>query len=273
MANEQEMIWNRRWNAALTLVLLWGSIQINSPRFCAAQEYRTQEVSANVSGGETQRETHIGREAAGGKTIGLDELPDPPDWISKLIQDADISLTFGGDPVTDPSRALRGSKRLGAETRFKLKFDYRAQTDWSIRNIRGQRQVVIRIRYRRANLIASHNIWFLKRPQTQGFWANPLVLHELDHVRISSDPRIEKLFLKRLKENSSVTRALSELSTAGGKVNESAVRQVVDDVAQKVFDETIELVQIRYQELDRLTDHGLEPVPTDSEVAQWLKTP
>ncbi len=94
--------------------------------------------------------------------------------------------------------------------------------------------------------------------QREGFWSAPLVLHEMDHVRISTDPIWVKRFRDQVRNIGLIKRSL-----APGEVrsNQSSMaRDVVDVEIKKIFDETIALMNIRYQELDRVTEHGIKPL-------------
>ena len=203
----------------------------------------------------------------------LTKLPKPPEWIEKLIKNAKVKFTTGGQAVTNSKSYRVGRRRLGAETRFSLKYDYRTRSNWTVQGSGQNKKLVITIDIDRANLIGTHEVWFRKTPDLDGFWDNPLVLHELDHVRISNDPRIEKQFQTKLRQNTKITKPFSDFTSDGRRVNESLVRQTIDLMLKEIFDETVELVQIRYKELDRQTDHGLRPVPKDSEVEKWLSKP
>lgn len=64
-------------------------------------------------------------------------------------------------------------------------------------------------------------------------------------MRISSDPRHEGLFKKLLAEN-------------------SGTKQSANEQAKNAFEKVNSLVDIRYRELDRLTDHGTLDLPKGS---------
>ncbi len=92
------------------------------------------------------------------------------------------------------------------------------------------------------------------------------MLHELDHLRISSDPRIKNRFEQRLREESVLVRAINN----GDVVNQNLVSQLVKEHVVEIFQEYSDLIAIRYKELDRITNHGQRPVPADSEIAKLL---
>jgi hypothetical protein len=112
----------------------------------------------------------------------------------------------------------------------------------------------------------THDVWFREQPSTQDFWDDRLVRHELDHVRISTNPRIEKIFTELVRGDGRLLETIDEET----KVTQSMVRSIVEKHVQSVFDDTIDLVQIRYQDLDAVTNHGLKPLPRDSEPMKWM---
>ena len=87
--------------------------------------------------------------------------------------------------------------------------------------------------------------------------------HELDHVRISMSSVVSNTFSKNLKESRILRRELS----GSEPVDKDSVQKYVEEV----FQEIVSLVSIRYKELDRVTDHGLDPIPQESKIRDWMK--
>ncbi|TWU55863.1 hypothetical protein Poly59_21660 [Rubripirellula reticaptiva] len=190
-------------------------------------------------------------------TILLSELPPPPVAIAELLKQADIRFCYGWQEKPS-SMTMPSGRRLDALTVYKMKYDFRTQNRLQRRGSR--QQMVTTIRLGRTGLTCGHVVWFRDLPNRETFWTNWLVLHELDHVRISSDPRHEKQFRKRLSENAVlVQQSGGSVSTFNGQSQQSAKGRV-----EAVFREITTLVDIRYKELDRLTDHGLRALPKDT---------
>ncbi len=188
--------------------------------------------------------------------------------LAKLIERGDV-VFFVGEHTPDAGNryfSIRPGAKVGGETYFQLGFDYRCRSRWRIQESDGRRLLTITVSYQQIKLTRSHEIWLRKRPESSGFWNSRLVLHEFDHVRLSSDPTIEKRFVEKLRQQATVTEEIGSRL----KVTDAYVQSVVDRHANEVFDETIELINIRYKELDRQTDHGLRPLPEDSSLAEWL---
>ncbi|MGB7324340.1 MAG: hypothetical protein WBD31_05675 [Rubripirellula sp.] len=192
--------------------------------------------------------------------IKVSSLPKPPEKIAAWIKQGNVSFESGTRP---PSRQSSGGPRITGETRYRLIYHFRSKSDWRVLGSK----IVIRVRFRDVRWQTSHVIWFENRPNTDGFWDNQLVRHEFDHVEISTDPRIEKLFRSRLRD----TTVIERLIQPGVRIRESDVDKIVEDAVREMFDEISELVEIRYKELDRLTKHGQLPLPPDEEIP-WRNT-
>lgn len=194
--------------------------------------------------------------------IRLDDLPPPPAEIADLIKAAGVTFTAGKRDDTD---ATSTGLKLAAKTRYQIEFNYRSRSRWKVG--REGRQVVIHLHFSHITWVPKHRVWFRRRPATETFWKDKLVLHELDHVRISSAPHWQANFAKALR----VQRVLFHSLAPGDAVNQGMIDRLIDQHAQQVFSGTSDLISIRYRELDRLTQHGLLPVPAESPIQAMLK--
>jgi len=192
--------------------------------------------------------------------IKLADLPQPPAEISALIELGRV--TFEAGPRDASQQPKNG---LAAETHYRIAYKYSSRSRWKV--AADNKKVVINVRFFAVQWKPTHTIWFRRQPSLSDFWSNELVLHEFDHVRISNDPRFQSRFEESLQKRSVLTRALR----AGDVVNRKLVDELVDEHVTEVFSDITELVSIRYKELDRVTDHGRRPVPTDSALNEFLK--
>lgn len=163
-------------------------------------------------------------------------------------------MESGQRDATSPNRA-----KLTGETHYRLIYNYSSRPRWRLdasgRNLR------IAIRYQSIKWHTTHRIWLQELPATDGFWSNKLLLHEFDHVTISSDPRLATAFKRRLNETSVLHRKVDTSQIVNRRYVDKLVKQHVEDVFQEISD----LVQVRYKELDRITDHGQRPLPKKEE--------
>lgn len=195
----------------------------------------------------------------GPQTIRLNELPEPPKSIKRWIDAGVLKFSFGG---RQPS-----NKGMMAETTYRMVHRYRSNPRWTVRQTTSNRICQIRLRFRSVQLKTTHEIWFLERPDSVSFWQNPLVLHELDHLRLSADPRLADRFQELVRQETVIERSVD----SGESVNAGWVQNQVDQYVQNQFAKVSDLASIRYRELDRLTAHGRRKIPEDSEIAKTLK--
>ena len=196
------------------------------------------------------------------QAIELADLPDPPAPIQAWIESGRVTFEQGEREV---SIQPVGGPRITAETRYRIVYSYNSRSRWKVE--KGTREIVITVRFARIEWKPVHTIWFRNPPAAADFWTNKLVLHEFDHVRISSDPRLAVRFKQLLNDRNILKRTLSDDDV----VNRDFVDQLVDRHVAEVFSEISDLIAIRYKELDRVTNHGLDLVPSDSPLNEWLR--
>ena len=245
------------------------------------------------------------------QSIALDDLPPPPAETKSLIEAADVSFRTGprpaakaqtGQPRQVASEVARGPK-FEAETTYTLSYRFNSHCRWHLSSksdTSGQRfrQLIIHVRYRDVELDSSHVVWFRKPPEHDEFWNSPLVRHEFDHVRLSSDPILAKRLKKKLRQSSVLRLRVADSPAASEQlmpeqpassandeadptaradetvrirdISDAYVREHVDRHVAEVFQQIVSLVEIRYRELDRVTRHGQSEVPENSVLSTWL---
>ncbi len=221
------------------------------------------EIASDAPAGSENRPTD-GNDSEITSSISLANLPKPPEKIEKLLQLGKVKFVSGYRKKD--SQTVAGAK-LSAATTYKLHYDYHSRTRWVVRNDRGGRKLRITVRYTNVEFHPSHEVWFRRQPQTDGYWKNKLVLHELDHVKISSDPALEGRFRELLRNNAVIEKNLAGNVT----VNDPYIDRLVDQHTEKLFQRISELIAIRYRELDRVTRHGLDPLPESSQLHKFLR--
>lgn len=195
------------------------------------------------------------------QAIELAELPTPSTSIESLIDRGRVTFHYG--PMDDP-RMLGDQKSMAAETHYRIEFRFNTRLRWSVR---GQ-QIFVRLQRLDLQWQPVHRVWFRQPPDAETFWSNRLVRHELDHVWISSDPALEKLYRDRAKA----------MEPFEGEIQPSeqpraAAQRIANTALKELFEEVSSLARIRYQELDRQTRHGLDAVPEDSPLREFLGRP
>ncbi len=201
--------------------------------------------------------------------IRLDTLPDAPPEIAKLIREGSVKLITGGEPLSDLG-TLPSGIRLAGETRFTFRYHYDSRATWqntprNSRDPEGESMMLLRVTFRAVKLNSSHIIWLRQPKSPDRFWDDPVVQHEFDHVRISSDPRIEDLFLKSAQSMKLMRVPSSQLRGSSGRIHSQSVQAFIESQMKSALTDASDYANIRYKELDRLTEHGMKPLPVDAE--------
>ncbi|MEM1070126.1 MAG: hypothetical protein AAGI63_14585 [Planctomycetota bacterium] len=200
----------------------------------------------------------LGQEA---EKIDLKTLPKSPPNVERWLKDWEVQFTTGKLP---PDHAAN-RRRLSGFTQYEVAYTYKCQPTWRFDRTSGN--IRIQVRFTQVSWQPKHTIWLRYPPEPNSFWDDKLVLHELDHVQLSGDTRMKKLFIEKLRAKRTITQSVR----GRGPVNQSMVDRIVKEHVASVFEEVSEMIDIRYKELDRVTSHGRLSIPKDSEVEGWLK--
>jgi len=172
--------------------------------------------------------------------------------MSELLNRGKVSFAFYD--------AKRERREYAGETRFDIQYRYRNLSRWQVMKEDGRRKLVIRSRFRQVELTWTHTISLPVAMASERLYEQPLVLHELDHVRVSTHPALAELFQKWLETEAEViTVQLAADQTPDSQWIQAQVKEATKPLFQRLMD----LVRVRYQELDRVTSHGLYAVPDD----------
>lgn len=220
------------------------------------------------------------------QALSLDDLPPPPAELAELIEAGRVTFVIGGrrpsetkedsSNIATTRRYDRGFGRRGrwgsqlsfdAETNFEVHLDYRSRCRWRVRWEKDERRVVVSIRFSNIKVEPTHVIWFKRPIAADEFWDSPLVRHEFDHVRLSVMVANQKSFADDLREHATIERPIE----GNAKIDRANVLPLVDVHVKERFAERLDLIEIRYQELDRQTRHGTRPLDRESELFPMLR--
>ena len=191
----------------------------------------------------------------------LSRLPEPSRELAKLLAAGPVSFEVG-------PRVNSGDPRIIGETRYEISYRYKSQAKWQlVRDEQGARVLLIDAGFSRVQWNPRHVIWLRDQPEADVFWSNAVLLHELDHLRISTDPRIAKRFAELLRQRKVIRHPLQPGEVAGRELTD----KLVERQARAVFDELTDLIAIRYRELDRETSHGRTSLPPNSKLYELLR--
>ncbi len=191
----------------------------------------------------------------------LSSLPEPPEELKKLLAAGPVTFEVG-------PRQTTGDPRIIGETRYEISYRYKSQAQWRLlRDDLGARVLVIDAGFSRVQWKPRHVIWLRHQPAAEEFWSNSVLLHEFDHLRISTDPHVARRFSELLRQRRVIRYKLQPGEVPGRVLTDS----LVEREARAVFDELTDLIAIRYRELDRETSHGREPLPSSSSLYELLR--
>lgn len=183
-------------------------------------------------------------------TYQVDDLPAPPSDLRDLVRRANLTFVFYD--------ADQYRRKYPGETRFSVRYRIDANFRWKLQRVRGRRWVLlITPELGELNLAGAHRILLPAEYASDDLYSKGLTRHELDHVRISSDPRYAKRFARRVREE---LRKI-EVPSHPRENHDQRSQEEVQKRVEQIFRETLELMRIRYQELDRVTDHGGRALP------------
>jgi hypothetical protein len=182
------------------------------------------------------------------------EKPSPHPWLAtapgefaRLINKGDVSIVVDDEVLKKVGKA--------GLTRFQHWLDYKCSFDVvAIRPINGVNQVRIRCRYLKRVLLVKHTVYIMSTMQPSDPWQHPLLKHEMDHVAITTDPRlqglIDGLFSKPIEFDFEWPHTRRP---SNQEVSEEIERQT-----QSRIRDFESFLQIQYDALDELSNHGLE---------------
>ncbi|TWU45978.1 hypothetical protein Q31b_11550 [Novipirellula aureliae] len=206
--------------------------------------------------------------------IDLSTLPESSAEIAKLIESAQVQFVIG--PRQDSVRSERfrtstlpNGRPVAGVTEYRFGYHFRSSHRW--KTSRGSnpkmKTVTARVEYRDLGVRYEHTIWLAKKPNPDDFWSDRVLLHELDHVRLSSDPMLERRFIEKVLEKTVFTIHLE----ANASLKAAQINELVDRHVKECFEQIGELIAVRYKELDRITNHGISSFPNGSSLESLLE--
>lgn len=234
------------------------------PAACAGAQSPPQERAANgatplqqASANDTDPvrwEVWEGEEPWPEELVEVEGLPQPPAELAQLVELGQVEFRFY-DAEKWPRR-FTGETRLAL--RYHLSYSYQARVTGSGR----RRRLIVKLEHQPTKFVYRHQVLLPLRLVGDSLYTAPLVLHELDHVKIGIDPRYPALFDQWFVEKTE-TLNLAWRADSRQEDVEKLVQEAVQTEAAKCFDKLLQLIKVRQRDLDRVTRHGLEPLPID----------
>jgi hypothetical protein len=179
--------------------------------------------------------------------IEVSELPEPDEMISQLVIGGNVAFKF--------YEADKIRRRFTGETRMAMRYHTDVKYRWRVVRFRNKRQLAVTVDHRPTRFEFFHEILLPREHAHAQIFGVPLVLHELDHVRISLDPRYQAQFEEWFQE---ATKSLTIDVAAGTTEDEfdALIQGEVQAKSVQCFEKVLQLIHVRNRELDRQTQHG-----------------
>lgn len=211
-------------------------------------------------------QTCLGRSRAGilgwvllSVALGEQNPPDPHDaphpWIASAPPAVARLIDRGAVRIVTDDARLRATGKQGL-TFFRFRVDYRYRYELTGSQptaedpSRVQSDLVARIRL--VKLEGDHEVVLPSTYQPSKPWEAPLLLHEFDHVSISTDPRLRKIAEQVLGKP---VRCMVRWDRAQGLLPETVDAAIKEEISARIS-ELERIVQSNYQLLDRDTRDG-----------------
>ncbi len=171
-----------------------------------------------------------------------------PQRFKQLYRQGNVTIEFY-DAVTDPME-FQGHAAFDFTARCKFTYEYR----FVVR--RGKRYVRIQPKIQSIAIDMRHTVKIPKSHNTPELWDGKLMLHEMDHVAISTDPRIEMLLDHLFRSIEIVEKPVQRR----GEVEASVLIEKVQAEQNARRDALLDLIKKCNVELDKITNHGNTPL-------------
>ena len=173
----------------------------------------------------------------------------PPETIARLLDGGSVSWRY-----YDPSEDKR---RYPGRTEFQLAVRHKHLLKFDVVRRAGERRAVIEQRLDALKFTLTHTIELPQEYDTPRRWERDLVLHELDHVAISTDPRPRQLIRYLYEQTTKIEVPLDADEALDGKLAQNTMNDHLDVRLKAV----IAVINWNNRLLDRVSDHGNREIP------------
>ena len=180
-------------------------------------------------------------------------LATAPGEFVRLIQAGEVSIE------EDDERLRKEDKQ--ALTFFTLTIDYRYAMKYQTVESGPEQQVVrVNVRYKKPTSQIVHRIIVGSDFKPALPWANPLLIHEMDHVAISTDPRLEKW----IENIFAVERNWEFTWQQSTKPTDGQIQKKIVEKSQELTLDVERWIQFLYDQLDSESFHGTQDIANRS---------
>lgn len=176
-------------------------------------------------------------------------IADAPGEIVRLIRIGHVRIVIDDDRVTASKRSALTSFRVQALYKAKFRYEWielghRTQT-WKARILANLQDPRVQI---------EHQVIVSSAFQPPDPWKSELMLHEFDHVSISTDPRLLKIINRILSRK----RTQTEEWMQPEKPSDEDIRLRLESIVDNEVRSFEALIQHQYDWLDQQTTNGTQ---------------
>jgi hypothetical protein len=180
-------------------------------------------------------------------------LETAPEGLSRLAKLGRVRIGIDDERLRRARKQALTFFRIHAETKYQYKVGDPKLDDEDTDRMKARVRAKVRI----PEMHLSHDLYFMSWMQPREPWADPLLLHEFDHVAISTDPRLRQIILR-------VLTAPLECWVRWPR-GEMATREAIQEAVNAAMNDRIveleRLVQAQYDALDRQSRDGRDTIP------------
>ncbi len=192
--------------------------------------------------------------------------PTPHPWLASAPGEY-VRLINRGKVEIQVDDSILASYGKAALTRFQVKLDYKViyRTPRATA-IDGERMLLLDIRYTKRDVSVNHVIIIPTTYSPKAPWKDRLLKHEMDHVAITTDPRLQAMVGSIFSRGFTID--VSAKVDNQQRNGDDKVR--IDEFTQEIIQEIESLLQYQYDELDQASRDGLVELDDRSAFFQSL---
>lgn len=189
-------------------------------------------------------------------------LASAPGEFVRLIQAGEVS-------IEEDDERLRKENRQ-ALTFFELTIDYRYVMQYQTVESGPERQTVrVNVRYKKPTSRVVHKVIVGSDFKPVAPWSNPLLMHEMDHVAISTDPRLERW----IESYFAIERNWDFAFPQSSKPTDGQIQKRIVEKSQELTLDVERWIQFLYDYLDSESVQGTQDIANRSKFFFNLYSP
>lgn len=189
-------------------------------------------------------------------------LATAPGEYVRLIQAGEVSIE------EDDERLQKEKKQ--ALTFFTLIIDYRYTMQYHfVESGPDQQAIRVTVRYKKPTSKLTHKIVIPSNFKPVSPWTNSLLMHEMDHVAMSTDPRLEKW----IENYFAVERSWDFTWNQSTKPTDSQIQTKIVEKSQELTFDVERWIQFLYDHLDSESVHGTRDIANRTNFFALLYAP